>query len=261
MGCWNETCGFSNLPITNGMPVRAMFIKRVKESRYKGAALFYAFDLFHPATIMIKSTYNDYGWLNVSAEEIVPLIANVENMGLDISFGDAKDGFRPDDLPEDTYLLMIREDVYQMLRDIPLDNWGDKPKTVGEYVDRLRVDYAQLANEIRTELANNTEKMGIWSFTIRDRMDRMFVRSEMARWQEFFLPNRGIDVPPENVDELVDILQIFSAMNALRKNLVPTIGGGSQDYNDGGYMVIANFMKNAMDERRKEYDWEDEEET
>lgn len=260
MGCWNETCGFSNLPITNDMPVRAMFIKRVKERRHEGSALFYAFDLFHPATIMIKSTYDDYGWLNVTADELVPLIVNVENMGLDISF---RSDFRPDDLPEDVSLWMIREDVYQMLRDIPLDHWGDKPKFVGEYVDRLRMDYTKLATEIKKELVKETEKMGIWSFTLRDRMSRLFGTSEMPRWplKEFLSPNSGIDIPPENADELVDILQIFSAMNALRKNLVPTIGGGSQDYNEGGYRVIANFMKNAMDEYRKQYDyWEDEEE-
>lgn len=261
MGCWNGTCGFSNLPITDGMPVRAMFIKPVKESRYEGASLLYAFDLFHPATIMIKSTYNDYGWINVTAEEIFPFIANVENMGLDISFRNEENGFLPD--AEDVSLWMIREDVYQMLRDIPLDHWGDKPKFVGEYIDRLRIDYDKLATEIRTELTNNTEKMGIWSFELRDRMNRLFGRSEMARWplMDFFSPNSGIDLPPENVDEIIDILQIFSAMNALRKNLVPTIGGGSQDYNEGGYRVIANFMNNAMDEYRKQYDyWEDEEE-
>lgn len=262
MGCWNETCGFSNLPITDGMPVRAMFIKRVTENRRFDGEIFYPFDLFQPATVMIKSTYNDYGWLNVKADEVAPLIASAEAMKLGVSFAsvapynDAEPDFRPNDLPVDTYLWMIREDVYQMLRDIPLDHWGDKPKFVGEYVDRLRVDYDQLATDIKTELANNTEKMGIWSFVLRDRKDRLFGRAEMSMWplQEHISPNHGMDTPPDNVDELIDILQIFSAMNALRKNLVPTGGKGSQDYNADGYMVLANFMKQAIEKYHSDHE-------
>ena len=262
MGCWNETCGFSNLPITDNMPVRAMFVQRVQKERRSNGNLFYAFDLFHPATIMIKSTYNDYGWLNVTADDICPLIGNIEQMGLDISFKNADNGFRPkDDLPSGTYLWMIREDVYQMLRNIPLDYWGDKPKTVGDCVDRLRTDYAQIVIEIKAELsdpASKTSQMGIWDFGLRDRMDRLFSLQEMPRWplHRHLAPLSGIDAPPENVDELIDLLQIFVAMNAVRKTMVPTIGAGSQNYNERGYRVIANFMINAMEEYNKEIDYE-----
>ena len=262
MGCWNETCGFSNLPITDGMPVRAMFIKRVAEHRRSDGIVFYPFDLFQPATIMIKSTYDDYGWLNVTADEVAPLIASAEAMKLGVSFATVapyahdEPNFRPDDLPEDVSLWMIREDVYQMLRDIPLDHWGNMPKTVGEYADRLRVDYGQLVTEIKTELTNNTEKMGMWSFELRDRKDRLFGRTETPFWplKDAISPNYGFDLPPENVDALIDILQIFSSMGALRKNLFPTVGKGSQDYNADGYMILANFMKQTIEKYHSDYD-------
>jgi len=259
MGCWNETCGFSNLPITNDMPVRAMFVKRVEKDRRSDGSLFYAFDLFHPATIMIKSTYNDYGWLNAAVEEIHPLIVNIEQMGLDISFGDADGDFRPGELPSGTYLWMIREDVFQMLRNIPLDSWGDKPKNVGECVDRLREDYSKLVIDVKAALADPTTKnvdLGIWPFELRLRMENIFGRHEMPYWplKAHLAPIAGIDLPPENVDDLVDLLQIFVAMNAVRKTMVPTIGAGSQDYNEHGYRVIADFMINAMEEYRKQWD-------
>ena len=265
MGCWNETCGFSNLPITDNMPVRAMFVKRVAKERRSDGNLFYAFDLFQPATIMIKSTYNDYGWLNVTAEQLHPLIVNIEQMGLDISFKDEGEGFRPQELPPETYLWMIREDVYQMLRSIPLDHWGDNPKNVGQYVDRLRVEYANLVEDVKAALADptsRTSQVGIWDYSLQFRLDNLFIRTEGPMWplRHYLSPNRVGD-PPENMDQLIDILQIFTAMNATRKTLVPTIGAGSQDYNEGGYRVIADFMINAMDEYRKEFDhWEDEDE-
>ena len=265
MGCWNETCGFSNLPITHNMPVRAMFVKRVQKDRRPDGQLFYAFDLYQPATVLIKSTYNDYGWLNVTAEELRPFIVNIEQMGLDISFEDEKEDFRPKDLPPETYLWMIREDVYQMLRNIPLDHWGDMPKNVGQYVDRMRANYAKLVEDVKATLADPTSRtaeLGIWDYDLRSRLDNLFNRTEGPMWplRHHLAPMAGIDVPPENVDELVDLLQIFAAMNATRKTMVPTIGGGSQDYNEEAYRIIANFTNNAMDEYRKEFDWEDEDE-
>jgi hypothetical protein len=56
MGCWNKTCGLSNLHITAGTPVYVFVLERNKDYDHC-----YATGLFKPLLLPFESTYDDYG--------------------------------------------------------------------------------------------------------------------------------------------------------------------------------------------------------
>jgi len=56
MGCWNKTCGLSNLHITAGTPVYVFVLEQNRE--YDSC---YTTSLFSPLLLPFESTYNDYG--------------------------------------------------------------------------------------------------------------------------------------------------------------------------------------------------------
>ena len=56
MGCWNKTCGLSNLHITAGTPVYVFVLERNKD--YDAC---YATGLFSPVLLPFESEYDDYG--------------------------------------------------------------------------------------------------------------------------------------------------------------------------------------------------------
>lgn len=64
MGCWNGTCGVSNLPITHGTKVRGFILVPNQYGEQKiplGNGPCYSTDLFVPMSIAIRGEYNDYG--------------------------------------------------------------------------------------------------------------------------------------------------------------------------------------------------------
>ena len=56
MGCWNKTCGLSNLHITAGMPVYVFVLEKTESYDHC-----YSTGLFSPLLLPFESEYNDYG--------------------------------------------------------------------------------------------------------------------------------------------------------------------------------------------------------
>jgi hypothetical protein len=247
MGCWNETCGFTNLPITANLPCRMMFIKRIPRDQGRRSwdgSIFYSFDLYQPVSILAKGTYNDYGWMDFAEGEEERLFESSRALGLGIV---KKEDDNPK-FPAEVHQWMIREDTFQMLRNIPLDAWGDRPKSVGESMDRL----ATLITDHRDWLIKTSPDNRREDFMKDEEFQRAFGQGETAFWplkHELLKTfDRYREVPPDvnAANGLVDLMQIFTSMNAVRKVLAPTTGCGSQDYNEGGYAVISSFMNDAL---------------
>lgn len=74
MGCWNETCGISQMPIEGGDPVR-MFLIVEAEHWDEGGALYYSTDLWKPFGLPLKGTYDEYGGLeNIEEDALSDLL-------------------------------------------------------------------------------------------------------------------------------------------------------------------------------------------
>lgn len=59
MGCWNKTCGLSNLPIFAGEQTYVFVLE--KSSKGSSDRHCYSTHLYHPLLVPFVSTYNDYG--------------------------------------------------------------------------------------------------------------------------------------------------------------------------------------------------------
>lgn len=57
MGCWNKTCGLSNLHITSGQKVTVFLL----EKNLVATDRTYTTSFYHPALTPFYSEYNDYG--------------------------------------------------------------------------------------------------------------------------------------------------------------------------------------------------------
>lgn len=70
MGCWNETCGLTQMPICGGDPVR-MFL--IVENAYprgsRDCCISYGTELWRPFGLPLKGTYDEYGRLENIEED------------------------------------------------------------------------------------------------------------------------------------------------------------------------------------------------
>jgi len=74
MGCWNETCGITQMPICGGDPVR-MFLLVEAEHWDEGGALYYSTDLWKPFGLPLKGTYDEYGRIeNIEEDALSDLL-------------------------------------------------------------------------------------------------------------------------------------------------------------------------------------------
>lgn len=72
MGCWEKTCGLSNLPISVGERVYVFVV--VESPSYERKTACYSDYLYSPVLIPFQSDYNDYGGGESSAGVALPII-------------------------------------------------------------------------------------------------------------------------------------------------------------------------------------------
>ncbi len=61
MGCWNETCGITQLPIQYEDPVRMFLLVEQKRTIIDEPVYYHSSDCWVPFGLPLKGTYNDYG--------------------------------------------------------------------------------------------------------------------------------------------------------------------------------------------------------
>lgn len=66
MGCWNATCGLTGLPITDNDPVIAMVIQ---EERLRDGNPCYPWEMWSPASVIVRGLYDDYGGVHLTDAE------------------------------------------------------------------------------------------------------------------------------------------------------------------------------------------------
>jgi hypothetical protein len=154
MGSWSEGCGISGIEIECGDAAYACLLKPNKNDLYTHGA----YNVYTPASPLLKGTYNDYGQLLVDdSQDIIDAFAeetciHVKN-GMDFAFNSTTDA--------ETYkmidhrIFFVRADVMEFLPNLPRDFpfvWVDttqhKVKTIGEAI-------AKKMEGLRESIANN----------------------------------------------------------------------------------------------------------
>ena len=177
MGCWNGTCGITQMPIRAGERVALIFLLENKYADHGGSGFCYSNNQYSPITMPIFGEYNDYGAIEeisrrnkkVVFDHLMELIDNKQLIIKDDGDGDGDDNKeKPKDYEElfdiihdnglqsedgDTVgFMLIHEDVYKALVEDMRDravygqywNYGKKLKVAAE-------EYLKKADEINKQ--------------------------------------------------------------------------------------------------------------
>jgi len=183
MGCWNKTCGLSNLHITAGTPVYVFVLEKNKD--YDAC---YSTGLFSPLLLPFESVYDDYGGGEDSSGPALDYIMNMikkdlvemevgENQYHDIEV--KKEGFGPEKFfeavhedrlsiqdrfraePTQLYFTMFRKDIVDdILENRRIQDYvGDGKGTCGYGNNYIKYKFADIVADIRPLLNEAMEKI------------------------------------------------------------------------------------------------------
>lgn len=290
MGCWNESCGVTGLPVSQwpDPKVRYMIIRKVKRSTHDHA-VFYPYDIFQPVSILVEGEYDDYGGVDLTPEVEAALFDSLKQCGIEVTPADMHGSIRINSeeysLPIDHYHWFIREDAFQMLNDLPL---RDDTKTLGEAQKETLEKVIKIAEDITKGSAFFGSLMGSYSLNdafgrlempqppiyqpLKDRVLSSVVPMKREEAEAILdakleekkngetpdldailadLPAPDLSTVAPNAQPLLDLNRILYGMLILRKQLHPTGGAGSQAWNDTAYEVYGKFVADTATAYRK----------
>jgi hypothetical protein len=110
MGCWNKTCGLSNLHIKHGTPVYVFVLER----NQKIDSLCYSTPFYSPLLVPFESEYNDYGGGENSSGPAMTLIMDaIKEKLVEVEVGDNKShdiAVKKADFDEELFFEAVHED-------------------------------------------------------------------------------------------------------------------------------------------------------
>lgn len=130
MGCWNETCGISQMPICAGDPVR-MFL--IVENRYgdTGPALCYNSEIWKPFGLPLKGTYDEYGGLENIEEDALSdfLLETIKEMVVEVPnrMGDV---FKREELDWPTVISFLTDEGLKVTNPFDVELIGKRLDTI-----------------------------------------------------------------------------------------------------------------------------------
>lgn len=293
MGCWNESCGVTSLPVAEwpDPKVRYMVIRKVKRHP-SDHAVFYPFDIFQPVSVLVEGEYDDYGGVNLTPEAEAALFDSLKACGIAVDKTERHGNIRVNgeeySLPVDHYHWFVREDAFQMLNDLPQ---RDRDTTLGEAEKKTLAAVIEIAEEITKKSALFGSFLGSYQLNdafgrlempqppiypiLKDRvlsgvvplsaseaeaiLDSKLKMEEAGQTPDLDdllkdIPNPDLSSVAANAQPLLDLNRILYGMLILRKQLHPMGGAGSQAWNDTAYEVYGKFVAKTAAEYRKSYD-------
>ena len=294
MGCWNKTCGLSNLAIHDGEPVMVFTLVQNNDI----SDFCYSTALYSPVLLPFYSHYNDYGAGERSSGVGFPLIIDaLKERLVEVEQGENQYHDIPvkrEDFDEDKYWSAIHEQRLKVLgykndeRDVQfvmfhkrvvdhiLENYvmqqfvkrGDNY----EYVDYKFADIlASLPPVIESLMATRDDDVRRWfkpleTLNIKDNLAADYLcYSDTYRYSNLIDINNLIqDLIAANDDDLlahvlIDHLTakfIDSFMMSARKVWIPGCHEGSQSSDAEPYHALINAMTKVLAEDKAKYDYE-----
>lgn len=274
MGCWNGTCGVSQLPIHHGEPVR-LFLLVPSGNEPNPNCMVHNTSLYEPGWFPIRAKYNDYGsvegieddWnsrfvhaaLKERAEKpttdsLQDLIDQTERGNFRILTERYGIGAAAPHVPS---LFMVRENIYTTLASIiDPDSWR-LPTTEEGWTLMLEKAMETVAPSEPTEEIEDKEK----ELDALIRKMRMFDRDSMNpllatggeglmyfdRGYQDLLCDSDVDTQREVLQMRMEYMRFSLAMSSLRKTWIAQSGQGSQHSLDITHGVMAGLYQSEMD--------------
>jgi len=223
MGCWNGTCGVSQLPILYGENVMYCFIKTNKAT---ASGVCYAYDTGIIISPMFYGRYDDYGRIEVNGDD---------------------DKLR-------NFFNIVREKIGNKTLSIVPEEYYDKK--IEDYSNAKDEDIMSLIE--RDRLYEGEDNIGI--FFIKEQIfDAIIYEGTIGKcWG---LKNEWLDEYEERFNDTVEsVSRVLIGMNRISKTIAPSAGKGGQvyeyeDYDRFGkaYTSAVFKMKKAMKEEEEQY--------
>lgn len=214
MGCWNKTCGLSNLHITAGTPVYVFVLE--KNKTYDAC---YATGLFRPVLLPFESVYDDYGGGEHSSGVALPfVIKGLKDQMVEFELGEnpyhdiavKREGFdekrffeachedrmqikgRFDTEPTQVYFTMMRKDIVDNIlenREIEeyvgngkgtFAKWGDEKNYIRYKFTDIVASVRPLINRLLDDISKSPNEYV--RFAIIDRMHHYRDEFQAAKW-------------------------------------------------------------------------------
>lgn len=258
MGCWNKTCGLSNLHITSGTPVYVFVLEQTAE--YDGC---YATGLFRPLLLPFESAYDDYGGGKNSHGVALDLIMDgikqrlVEVEEADLRFPVKKVDFDPELFFKSTargqlairgygvrtttpvYFTMFRKDIVDdILKNYTIEvyvgnnegtiaKWGQKEKNYTEY------NFSDIIATVRPLLTKiqSIEHGFITGILDRDEIRKEFLSAQWLRSKDY------------HYSRIVDVVDLIDEARSLGTEAIEKIEPLVVEYLKG--IFIDTFMHAA----------------
>lgn len=259
MGCWNETCAISQLPITYLQDVVCILLQKNADKVCCDSSC-YIDTYFRPYPIILYGKYDDYGCMEDITGDVDLFYELIENQ-LKCSEEDVielyekrYDKYTEKDKPraylkylqdmqqhEDKYheiniaSVMIHKDLFDKLKIFNQDDWfRPKDELIQEYYDifTYRKKY--------TELLKKDEEAAA---------DLMFKYS--------FCTNRyfaKVNLTEVNKQSIEDLFGIMHSMNILRKMWFPQTCAGSQTAIEEQNKILAEYYNDVIKRYEEEMD-------
>lgn len=290
MGCWNATCGISQLPIMHRDPIRLFLLGRGTSVTHDGRGGFcYPTGLWSPIGLPFVGTYDDYGGIEdpkqVAEELSKKVLAEYGIKDTSKKFLDeverGKISLSQFGKVAPIGQVLVREDVWQATLGVTLSSWRnrvitrqtqhDEARVWVDKVVELRATGQEDAWHLDTEVEQFIYKRKEGSWFLRS----LYNSSESSPYfglYRVFLSMRLVrgEITPDDAHailcEIADVYHVNGVLDGTRRAWGPQSGAGSQDV---GWETHAGFsrmvagiadtlrLKEEADQRREEDDDED----
>lgn len=225
MGCWNETCYLTGLPVFAGEPVQLLFIAASADGQWR------------PATLPIKGYYDDYGGIE-SAERRAASLDMLRAARFRINTGG---GHEPEPFDNSGLYALDWEKALQELANhaareelemlVPGRNPNSEEWRPASVLMAHCWAYSHFVNAIErvqddlfSSVTFRLETTGPVRMKLRD----------MSMWD-------AVDPEDPFAKGIADLARLMAAMAAMRVAFYPTAGKGSQDGMEDGWQL--DFQK------------------
>lgn len=246
------TCGFSGLPCDGDLneEVRALIIRPHAPS---SKVILSPFDLYAPVSPLFKATIGDFGHLSMKPDQ--QQIGNLALKQLGYQIEDDEE-LSVSDMPGDTVLWIIRENVFQVLGELI---WDDDV-TVAAHVETFTqaIEHA-IKKHSSFNVSNITDEE---TRTALKEVRRILAMDKMSNWMGIFTDAQSRKVFDEPIAaaidngdyelakslgvQLTEIVTIFLAMKSMRRALMPTATIGPQFWETRNDLLMAEFTKTSV---------------
>lgn len=292
MGCWNKTCGLSNLHIYSGMPVYVF----VLEENTTNTDRCYTTSYWKPVALPFESFYNDYGGGEQSSSNLDIILSGIKQVMREID--DNGHSFYSEDLNEEKFFeavhgsnlqttdchiidfVMFRKDIVDHILENRVCEYyvGNGKGTSGWKNNYIQYKFTDLVDDIpkfidqfaETLDASNSLFLSSFEF-LHLQLGRSFETkvagylrsvdgyrlSRIIRLETVlrnFLTNGKRAEAETFVSDLLKFSFINEFMESTRKLWIPAGHEGSQSSDISGYRELIAATTMALDAEESEYD-------